>query len=214
MIGTRVSRLLVCVVVTAGLVGAASASATTGSVTFQDNAGDAYRVLGPAPLWPQPDQPPVAALSDEQADMVEVSLSTVTRKPNSHVYTASIRIEGTPSPDYSYVISGKFNQNCWIFHFLTPGITSKANLFCDRDTDPTGPLEFIGRLSGSAVTLEGNTVTAEYTVDNSIPPELAADRVIRDLVAFSCVSGLEGKGCRPAEVLDTAAPPEGTTFEI
>ena len=214
MVGSRFSRLLVCLVAIAGLVGSASAGAATGAVTFPDNAGDAYRLLGPAPLWPPPDQPPVPALSDSKADMTEVSLATVSRKPNQHIYSASMRVEGTPSPDYSYVVSGRFQQNCWIFHFLKPGTTAKANLFCDRDTDPRTTLTYIGRLAGSAVTLEGNTLRAEYTVDNSIPSELAADRVIRDLVAFTCVSGLEGWGCRPHEVLDTASPPAGTTFTI
>ena len=178
-------------------------------VTFSDGADDAYRVPG-TPGGPPSVQPPNALLSDPSADILEAGFATVVTtkgSPNHKSYSATMTITGPADPDYSYVVAGEFGPDCQLYHFLTPGITSFANAFCGSGETR----RFIGRISGSAVVLNGTTLSATYTyMSKRHPSELAADTQLGPLFAFTCVSDLEGLGCQPQEVLDYARSPGGT----
>ena len=178
-------------------------------VTFSDGADDAYRVPGTTGSPPSA-QPPNTLLSDPSADILEAGFATVTTSkanPNHKSYSATMSITGPADPDYSYVVAGEFGADCQLYHFLTPGITSFANAFCGSGESR----RFIGRISGSAVVLNGTTLSATYTyMSKKLPSELAADTQLGPLFAYTCVSGLEGLGCQPQEVLDNALSPNGT----
>ncbi len=191
----------------AGIVTALPASAE--EVTFADGAQDAYRVPG-NPDSPPSAQPPNAVLSDPKADILEAGLANVVAAqggPNHRSYSATMTIAGTPDPGYSYVVAGQFGGDCQLYHLLTPATTSSARAFCGSGETR----RFVGSIQGSAVALDGNTVTATYTyMTKKLPAELAADTQLGPLFAYTCVSGLEGRGCRPAEVLDLANAPFST----
>ena len=180
---------------------AAPASAETS--TFTDGANDAYRVPG-SEGSPPSFQPEAPLLSDPTADITAAGFETVSAtkgSPKNRQYRASMTILGTPDPSYSYVVAGEFGDNCQLYHFLTPGITSFANAFCG----PEGDRRFLGQIKGTVVQVNGSTLTATYTYSpRQLPAELAADTTLGPLFAFTCVSGDEGLGCRTYEALDVA----------
>jgi hypothetical protein len=183
------------------VMAATALPASAAQTSFTDGGNDAYRAPG-VPLEPPPSQPPNPLLSDPKADILRVTFSNVTTSgANRRSYTVSMSITGPADADYSYVAGGDFGAGCQLYHFLTPGITSKANAFCGSGDSR----RLVDVISGSAVTLNGTTLSATYTYSvRKLSPELSADRTLGPLFAFTCVSGLEGLGCRPEEKLDTA----------
>ena len=183
---------------------AAPASAETSM--FTDGSNDAYRAPG-SEESPPSFQPEAPFLSDPTADITAAGFETVSvakGSPKSRHYRATMTILGTPDPSYSYVVAGAFGDNCQLYHFLTPGITSFANAFCG----PEGARRFLGQIKGTSVEVNGSTLSATYTyTPRQLPAELAADTTLGPLFAFTCVSGDEGLGCRTYEALDVARDP-------
>ena len=177
--------------------------AWAGEASFNDGADDAYRIPGTTGL-PPATQPPIAVLSDPSADILEVGFATATTakgKPNQKSYSITMSITGPADASYNYVVAGEFGEDCDLFHFLTPGTTSVANAFCD------GTSRFIGRIVGSAVVLNGTTLSATYTyTPEKLPAELAADTQLGPLYAYTCMRGLE---CNSSEIIDWAHSPDG-----
>lgn len=208
----RIHRITALTVLLALATLTVTSPAWAEEVSFSDGADDAYRLPGTTGA-PPPVQPPNALLSDPSADILGAGFATVTTSkgnPNLKSYSATMTITGPADPDYSYVVAGEFGPDCQLYHFLTPGITSSANAFCGSGETR----RFIGRISGSAVVLNGSTLSATYTyMSKKLPSELATDTQLGPLFAFTCVSNLEGLGCQPQEVLDNALSP-GDTFTI
>lgn len=202
----RRSTALVAILTVATIATARPALAT--EVSFTDGAEDAYRVPGTVGS-PPPAQPPSSLLSDPSADILEAGFANTEGRsgPNHRSYSASMTITGPADGSYSYVVAGEFGPDCQLYHLLTPGTTSVANAFCGSGETR----RFIGQIAGSAVTQSGNTLTATYTyIVKKLPAELRGDTELGPLFAFTCVSGLEGRGCRPEEVLDSATGLEKT----
>jgi hypothetical protein len=177
--------------------------AWAGEVVFSDGADDAYRVPG-SPSSPPSTQPPNAILSDPAADILTAGFANIATSKGSATqrsYSVTMTIKGKPDPSYSYVVAGAFGPDCQLYHPLTPGTTSRARAFCGSGETR----RFIGDLTGSNVVLNGNTLTATITfMAKRLPAELSADTTLGPLFAYTCVSGLEGSGCRPEETLDFA----------
>ena len=186
------TALIAAIVTTAVTVIALPALAE--ETSFTDGEHDAYNLSG-GDSAPPSAQPPNPLLSDPNADILEAGFATATPAqggPNHSAYTASITIKELAEDGYNYVVAGNFGTDCQIYHFLTPGITSFANAFCGTGEER----RFIGRISGSAVVQDGNTVTATYTyMSKKLPAELAADPELGGLFAFSCVGGTADIGC-------------------
>lgn len=199
----RARRSITLIATTALTVIAMSLPAAAEEVTFSDGADDAYRIPGTTG-WPPAAQPPSALLSDPSADILQAGFANVasTKESRNHrSYTATMTITGPTDASYSYVVAGEFGPDCQLYHPLTPGITSSARAFCGSGETR----RLIGEISGSAVVLNGSTLSATYTyMTKKLPAELAADSQLGPLFAYTCVSGLEGRGCRPQEVLDVA----------
>jgi hypothetical protein len=182
---------------------ATAAPARAEQVSFTDGADDAYRLPG----WtgsPPAEQPPVPLLSDPKADILDVgfaNLPSSKKSRNSRSYTATMTVSGPADAGYEYFVAGRFGSDCILFHSLRPGTTSSANAFCGSGET----LRLIGRISGSAVTLTGTTLSATYTYTaGELPPELGADPQLGPLEAYTCVSGLYAGGCRLGDRLDFA----------
>lgn len=181
-------------------------------VSFTDGADDAYR-LPALTASPPAEQPPNPLLSDPKADILEVGLANLPsskKERNRRSYTATLRVTGPADGGYHYFVAGRFGSDCYLFHSLTPGTTSYANAFCGSGET----LRLIGRLSGSAVTVSGTTLSATYTYTaGKLPPELQGDPQLGPLEAYTCVRGLYENGCRLQDRLDYAVA-ELATFTI
>lgn len=208
------TRLFKTMVVTAAAAAVTLSASPAGAATatLSDGADDAYR-LTTAPIWPATNQPANPLLTDATADIRSATMTNVAApRKQLRAYTVSMTITGTPSTSYSYVVAGEFGDGCVLYHPVRPGITTRANAFCF----PTGqPPRYLGRIEGSVVTLSGSTLTATFTYDpKQLPPELKADSSLSSLFAYTCVSGAEGLGCRPEEVLDVAEGGPASSFTI
>lgn len=170
--------------------------------SFGDGADDAYRIPGYTGMPPAA-QPPLALLSDPSADILEAGFATrASSNAYQKSYSVTMKITGPADESYKYVVAGEFGEDCDIFHLLTPGATSVANAFCD------GTSRFIGQIQGSAVVLNGTTLSATYTyTPKKLPAELAADRQLGPLYAYTCMRGLQ---CRSDEIIDWAYSADGT----
>lgn len=178
------------------------------AVSYTDTAHDAYRTDptatgDPLPAPPDP-QRSSAALDIRQ---VEWAPAPSSRPRHRGGYLTAMTVTGKASAEASYVSYGQFvhgGQTCQLYHFLTPGIDAFANAFCGSGPSRT----FVGRVSGSAVLAEathdgGTRLSAVF--DSRLPAPLEdSGRTLNLLSAFTCVSGLEGLGCRPHEKQDTA----------
>ncbi len=174
------------------------------AVTFTDGRDDAYGGLS---QFGVSEQPPIPALSDPSADIESVSFSA----GRKYTYVVSMAIGGQVALDHNYVVAGQFGDDCVIYHFLDPTAPAKANAFCDTISNGTVERRLIGKLSGSVVTNGGDRVSATFYARN-LPAELAADRELSPLFAYTCVKGAEGRGCRPMEVLDVARSDQAFTI--
>lgn len=199
------TRAAVAGLLAAALLTGGVENARADSATFTDGADDAYRA--PGPLEPLAMQPPNQLLSDPTADIVSAGFATATARGNKHAYNVFLTISGTPSADYSYVVAGDFGGDCQLYHLLTPGTTGNARAFCG-----SGPSRrLVMAVLGTVVTVSDSTLSATIAIDPKLlPPELQADRTLNPLYAYTCVSGLEGRGCRPEEKLDKAQDPFGS----
>ena len=112
-------------------------------------------------------------------------------EPRPRDYTISITIAGVADEAWWYAASadlrsGTADEMCQISHFLTPGGTAFANVFCGSTSEGTRRLA--GRVEGGPVTStpsdEGGTVLSA-TFDASTLPADAAEHALVDLWAFT-----------------------------
>lgn len=185
--------LMVAVVATAGLVVAqqeprddVTADQAGAPVVYTDNAGDA---IGPAP-------------ESAAYDIVRVAwaLAAGADDPRPRDYTISITVAGEAGEEWWYAASadlqsGTADEMCQIHHFLTPGGTAFANVFCGLTAEGTRRLA--GRVEGGPVTstpTSGGGTELVATFDASTLPLEATGQVFVDLWAFTSAGDPDNPG--------------------
>lgn len=181
------------------------------AVSYADAQHDAYR---PPPVNGSevPGGLPNPLLSNPALDVLQVDWAPVASsgKHGPGGYSASMTVAGVASAGGSYVSYGSFtsgDDDCQLYHFLTPGITAFAHAFCGTLED--GDRRFVGRVRGSQVVATatgsgGTLLTASFENARLPQPLQDAGSTLTRLSAFTCMQGEEGLGCRPNEVQDAA----------
>lgn len=174
-----------------------------------DDAQDAYR-YPETPLGQPTRKPPNPLMSNDAADIMSVTFAKAPPRQPAHDsgYSVSVTVRGEPHASFNYLVGGMFGDECYLIHFLKAGETRDALATCFDDEKA----RHVGRISGSLVSIKGNTISAAFSFRRfGLPGPLKSDPEIDELYSFSCPVTGEAWGCND-DLIDYASGV--ATFEL
>lgn len=174
--------------------------ANADAVQFTDPSDDAYRY--PEPVWQAEPKPPNPLLSNDAADVVNVKFGAAAPPKPFHQrgYAVSVTVSGQPHETYNYLVGGRFGKDCYLIHFLRAGQTRDAGAMCGSGEE----FRYIGKITGSKVTVKGQTISATFSFRvSTLPGSLRQQPEIGDLYILTCPVTKDWWGCNN-DVIDYA----------
>lgn len=184
------------------VIGAAGVPGLADSPQITDDAQDAYRYPD-TPLGQPTKKPPNPLMSNDAADILSVTFAKAGPQQPNHDsgYSVSITVRGEPHSSFNYLVGGSFDEDCYLIHFLKAGETRDALASC-FDGEKARQ---VGRISGSVVSVKGNTISATFSFRRfGLPGPIKANPEIEDLYSFSCPVTGESWGCND-DLIDYAS---------